>query len=140
MSDWRRHAPRNIALGRVAFGLALMIAPGPAGRVFLGRESSRPSVRFMSRIFGGRDLAIGLLQLQAVRQDRPEVLSKALWLGAGCDAWDAVAAWRGGELPLWSRAVVTTLGSTTAAMGVAAALAPPPASGPGPAPAAAPAA
>jgi hypothetical protein len=138
MPDWRRDGPRNIALGRVAFGLALMIAPGLAGRVFLGREASRPSVRFMSRIFGGRDLAIGLLQLQAVRQDRPEVLSKALWLGAGCDAWDAVAAWRGGELPLWGRVVVAGLGSTTAAMGVAAAVVPRP--GPAPAPSAAPAA
>ena len=85
--------------------------------MYLGAEAKRPSVRFMSRIFGGRDLALGLVLLQALRDDRPEAVTSALLLGAGCDAWDAVAALRGRELPIWGRIVVATLGSTFAALG-----------------------
>ena len=79
----------------------------------------------MSRIFGGRDLALGVVLLQALREERPEAVTRALLLGAGCDAWDAVAALRGRELPIWGRLVVATLGSTFAALGASAAFAPP---------------
>jgi len=122
--DWRRRVPHFIATGRIAFGIGLMAAPTAGARPYLGAEAKRPSVRFMSRIFGGRDLALGLVLLQALREGRPEVVTRTLLLGAGCDAWDAVAALRARDLPLWGRLVVATLGSTFAGMGVAAAFAP----------------
>jgi hypothetical protein len=79
----------------------------------------------MSRIFGGRDLALGMVLLQALREERPEAVNRALLLGAGCDAWDAIAALRSRELPIWSRLVVATMGSTFAVLGASAAFAPP---------------
>ena len=113
-----------IALGRIAFGLGLMASPAAGAAVYLGAEANRPSVRFMSRIFGGRDLALGIVLLQALREDRedrPRAVSRALLLGAGCDAWDAIAALRSRELPIWSRVVVATMGSTFAVLGASAA-------------------
>jgi len=123
--DLRRRIPTLIALGRITFGLGLMAAPAAGARVYLGAEASRPSIRFMSRIFGGRDLALGVVLLQALGDDRREAAHRALLLGAGCDAWDAIAALRSRELPIWSRLVVATLGSTFAALGASAAFAPP---------------
>ncbi len=123
--DLRRRIPRVIALGRIGFGLGLMASPAAGAAAYLGAEANRPSVRFMSRIFGGRDLALGLVLLQALHEDRPEGVSRALLLGAGCDAWDAIAALRSRELPIWSRLVVATMGSTFAVLGVSAAFAPP---------------
>src|SRR5580704_16099662 len=117
--------PHVIALGRITFGLGLMAAPAAGSAVYLGAEANRPSVRFMSRVFGGRDLALGIVLLQALREDKPEAVNRALLLGAGCDAWDALSALRSRELPIWSRLVVATLGSTFAALAVSAALAPP---------------
>ncbi len=114
-----------IAVGRVAFGLSLMATPTAGARVYLGAEARRPSVRFMSRVFGGRDLALGIVLLQALREDRPEAVTRALLLGAGCDAWDAFAALRSRELPIWSRLMVAMLGGTFAALGVSAAFAAP---------------
>ena len=102
-----------------------MAAPVAGAGPYLGAEAKRPSVRFMSRIFGSRDLALGVVLLQALRDDRPEAVTQALLLGAGCDAWDAIAALRSRELPIWSRLVVATLGSTFAALGASAAFAPP---------------
>jgi hypothetical protein len=123
--DLRRRIPHLLALLRIAFGLGLMAAPVAGAGPYLGAEAKRPSVRFMSRIFGSRDLALGVVLLQALRDDRPEAVTQALLLGAGCDAWDAIAAIRSRELPIWSRLVVATLGSTFAALGASAALAPP---------------
>jgi hypothetical protein len=123
--DLRRRIPHLLALLRIAFGLGLMAAPVAGAGPYLGAEAKRPSVRFMSRIFGSRDLALGVVLLQALRNDRPEAVTQALLLGAGCDAWDAIAALRSRELPIWSRLVVATLGSTFAALGASAALAPP---------------
>jgi hypothetical protein len=123
--DLRRRIPRLIALGRITFGLGLMAAPTAGARMFLGGDAKRPTVRFMSRIFGSRDLALGVVLLQALRDDRPESARRALLLGAGCDTWDAVAALRGRELSIFGRVVVAALGSTFAALGIAAAVAPP---------------
>lgn len=114
-----------IALGRIAFGLGLMATPAASAAVYLGAEARRPSVRFMSRVFGGRDLALGIVLLQALREDRPEAVTRALLLGAGCDAWDAIAALRSRELPIWSRLMVAGMGSTFAVLGASAALGPP---------------
>jgi hypothetical protein len=129
--DLRRRIPHVIALARIAFGLCLMAAPSVTARGYLGAEASRPSVRFMNRVFGVRDLALGVVLLQALRDERRETATRALLLGAGCDAWDAVAATRGRELPVWSRLGVATLGSTFAGLGAAAAFAPVEAASPG---------
>ncbi len=123
--DLRRRIPYLIALGRIAFGMGLMATPAAGARAYLGAEANRPSIRFMSRIFGGRDLALGVVLLQALREERPEAVNRALLLGAGCDAWDAIAALRSRELPIWSRLVVATMGSTFAVLGASAAFAPP---------------
>jgi hypothetical protein len=124
--DVRRNIAYQIALGRIVFGLGLATAPATVARAYLGSEAQRPSMRYMNRIFGGRDAALGVVLLQALREGRRERINRALLLGAGCDAWDAVAAVRSRELPMWSRLVVAIMGSTFAALGAAAALAPPP--------------
>jgi hypothetical protein len=123
--DLRRRIPHLIALARIIFGLGLMATPVAGSALYLGAEAKRPSVRFMNRVFGSRELALGVVLLQALRDERPEAVTQALLLGAGCDGWDAFAALRSRELPIWSRLVVATLGSTFAALGASAALAPP---------------
>jgi len=129
MTDWQRKVPHLIAVGRVAFGAGLMVAPGLLGRSFLGADASRPKVRFLSRMFGGRDLAVGVVLLRALRDGSPQAVNRALLLGAGCDAWDATAAWRGRDVPILVRLGVGATAAAAAAAGVAAALAPAP-SGP----------
>ena len=124
MDEWRRKVPYMIALGRIGFGISLMVAPTATALPYLGAEAKRPSVRFLGRIFGGRDLALGLVLLPALRAERPEDVTRARWLGAGCDAWDAVAAVRGRDLPVWGRIMVGGLATTFAGLGVAAASAP----------------
>lgn len=47
------------ALGRVAVGAAFTLAPGPAGRAWVGAGATRPDARVLGVAFGIRDLAIG---------------------------------------------------------------------------------
>ena len=124
MDDWRGTVPYVIALGRIGFGATLMVAPTLGARLYLGSEASRPSVRFMSRVFGVRDLALGVALLRALREERPADVARALWLGAGCDAWDAAQALRSDGLSWWGRAVVGSMGLSFAGLGAAAAVAP----------------
>ena len=79
----------SIAYGRIGLGLALMTAPTLAGRGYMGRRAGEPSVRLVNRLFGGRDVALGVWLL-ASRQDKA-AFRTAVAVGVACDAWDAVA-------------------------------------------------
>jgi hypothetical protein len=80
----------TLALGRIAIGIALMATPSLTAFGYLGREASRPSVRFLNRIFGGRDVALGAWLL--LSRGNKEAYRQAVMAGMACDAWDAVAA------------------------------------------------
>jgi hypothetical protein len=80
----------QIAYGRIGFGLAFMAAPGRVARSFAGADASRPTFRFMGRVFGGRDVALGLWAVLSRGDDA--AFRRAVAVGAACDAWDTVAA------------------------------------------------
>lgn len=54
---------RVVAVSRLAFGLALFVAPTPAARGWLGRDAQRSGTRLAVRGLGARDvvLAVGTL-------------------------------------------------------------------------------
>ena len=60
-----------LARGRIAIGAAALAAPGVAGRVMLGREGSRPGVKALARMLGGRDLVLGLGVIIALDRGAP---------------------------------------------------------------------
>lgn len=85
---------RDVALaaaGRIAIGAAALLAPGPTSRL-LGFPAAHDSAtaRLMGRLFGVRDVALGVL-VWRVREDR--ALSRfAFQLNAWVDAGDIAAA------------------------------------------------
>lgn len=85
-----RAVAQAIALGRIGLGAVFTLAPGMALRAWPGDGSHRHAVsRFLARSTGGRDLAIGMGTLIALRRQAPV----RGWLEAGmlADAVDAVA-------------------------------------------------
>jgi hypothetical protein len=108
-----------LALGRIGFGLALMAAPSATAIGYLGRESSRPSVRLLSRLFGARDVAVGTFLLLA--RDDKRALRQALAIGVACDAWDAVAVTSTpGGVPRWSKPLMLGVALSWATLGAVA--------------------
>jgi hypothetical protein len=106
----------SLAYGRIGLGAALVLAPSLTGRTYLGREASRPVVRFLLRMFGIRDLVIGVWALGA-KGDK-DAARRAVVAGIACDAVDAVsAALAKDALPRWGRRLVLVAATGAVAMG-----------------------
>ena len=78
-------AARAVAAGRVAVGAALLLAPGLAGRAWIGDDAQRPAVHAIVRALGIRDLILGALTLHVA--NRPGVGARTV---ATCALVDAV--------------------------------------------------
>jgi hypothetical protein len=98
---------RAAAGARAAIGIALLVAPGPVAKRWLGDVSERPGAQVAISGLGGRDLALGLGTLWALggRKRNPQP-----WLvaGAGADVADLVSTLRSRE-GLSTAAVVGTV-------------------------------
>ena len=61
-----RRLAQTMGAGRAALGLAIVVAPREVTGGWLGRENlENPLVAGLAMMLGGRDLALGLTQLQA---------------------------------------------------------------------------
>jgi hypothetical protein len=66
-----RNGARALALGRAAFGAALLLVPERVGKGWLGEYAERPAVQALVRSIGVRDLVLGMIALHTL--DHPEV-------------------------------------------------------------------
>jgi hypothetical protein len=104
---------RNLALGRIAVGVASWAAPSLVARTMFLDPEKQQALAF--RLFGVRDLALGLATLDGTPPHR----ARALQLGILCDLGDALAAVQGardGSLP--TPAAVITGVAATGAIGI----------------------
>jgi hypothetical protein len=111
--------PREIALaqarGRMAVGAAFLLAPGLAGRLWVGGEAARPASKVLGRAFGVRDLALGLGVVIAI--DRGAPVRGWLEGSAMSDAGDTLAGLLNLDaLPPAIRPGVLALGAGSAAV------------------------
>lgn len=102
---------------RAAFGVATLVAPGPASRLFgFPKAHNNGSARFMARLFGVRELAMAALVVTAL--DDTERLGHACAISAAVDVGDAVVAagtWRRGEGLRMASALTMLAGTAGAA-------------------------
>jgi hypothetical protein len=84
-----RRAAGLLAVGRVALGAAVLIAPEAVTSRWLGEHARHPAVRYLAHSLGARDVALGALALASLRAGQ---LAAAVQLAcAGADAADALA-------------------------------------------------
>jgi len=79
---------RALAVGRVAIGAALVVAPRLAAG-WVGPDGERDSAAVLARALGVRDLAMGLIALHTATH--PQVGPRWQRTLAGCDAVDLAA-------------------------------------------------
>jgi len=111
--------PRNIAIvftrARAVVGLALMAAPGWAGRAWLGAGAAGPAARAVTRMLGSRDVVLGVGSLSAIKEGRhgPE------WLGmsAVADGVDAAVCLFAPKLG-WRARIVGVVAALSAGFGL----------------------
>ncbi len=102
-----RDLARKLAIGRIAVGASALLTIKVFALVFAGREGAEDRLaRLAGRLFGIRDIAIGLATIDAL--DRKQPVKRLIQLGMMCDATDlvvvilgrSVLAWRGRLLGL----------------------------------------
>ena len=61
----------GLAGGRIAIGVVSLLAPGLVGRAMMRRGGDSGGMRFLLRVVGARDLALGLGVLVALDREAP---------------------------------------------------------------------
>src|SRR3954465_3056612 len=83
---------------RAVIGASAWAAPDLSGRLFGLDPDANPQAGYLGRLFGVRDLVLGVGTLRAEGDARklwpPAGIPRRLWVGAGiaCDAADAAAS------------------------------------------------
>jgi hypothetical protein len=114
MSDDR--TIRALAGVRLAIGAGSWATPRVAGRLFGLDAAANPQSPYLARLFGVRDIALGLGALASEGDARRQ------WLVAGlvCDISDVlagIAGGRGGYLPKFTSVLVTGTALSAVALG-----------------------
>jgi hypothetical protein len=111
-------AARGLALGRVALGAGLVLAPARLGRPWIGAVADRPGGQVVLRALGARDVLLGAIVLHLA--GRGPAGARAVQAAAVADAADFVATLAARrELPALGSAGVLALAGAAAAAGAA---------------------
>lgn len=134
-----RSLATQLAFGRIGAGIALLLAPGLVGTVWLGRDlASRPGTRVLLRALGVRDLVIGLGLQRALSGSGSR--RQAIQAGLAADSVDLAATLLAGDdLPATGRFGVGALAASGVGLGIKLLLSPNLGDDESPAPAAGPA-
>lgn len=109
-----KQAATQIAAGRIALGVAVLA--GKPFEALFRVDDSQPTARFLARLAGVRDIALGMFTLWALRDGDGPAARRAVLAGAACDAADMVSALRGDGMPGLARwtSMVSAAGAAAA--------------------------
>jgi hypothetical protein len=108
---------RGLALGRIALGAGLVVAPSRSARGWVGAAGARPGAQVMGVAVGARDVAVGVGSLLALERGG----DARGWFAASvvCDVADAAATFaRRDALPATGAIGVTALAGSAALFGL----------------------
>jgi hypothetical protein len=125
--EWLQRGAAAVAVGRVGLGLVALTCPAVVARPWVGPSAESQAGQVLGRALGGRDLALGLGTLAALRRAGagPDQGATA-WVGlsALADGFDLlITAGSWGKLPTPGRWLVALASGGAAALGLAAAAA-----------------
>jgi hypothetical protein len=110
---------QQLVATRAAIGAGAWLMPRFSGRLFGLDPDANPQAPYLARLFGVRDVALGVGLSSSSGAERQQWLR----LGVACDLADAAAgvlAGRSGSLPKRATLLVTATALAAAAMGIAA--------------------
>jgi hypothetical protein len=114
----QRNTVLVIARGRVVMGLAMLVVPSIMLRVMFGRDASTRTARVMARMFGAREVVLGVGTITSVKEGTQD----AEWTSASAvaDAVDGLAMAFSPGVPRRSRPAAL-IGASAAVLGMLAA-------------------
>ena len=88
----------GLALGRIAVGAAALASPAFAAKMFRLDLARNPQLPYLSRMFGSREIALGLITLVAKGGSRRRLIALGMAVD-GADAFAGYDAMRSGSVP-----------------------------------------
>ena len=111
---------RGLALNRISFGAGLILVPGLYARSWVGSDAaSEGSTKLLARALGGRDLALGVGGLLALRAGETERARRWFAAQGVSDAVDLLATLAARDVPLPARVFAATMAAGSTAIAVA---------------------
>lgn len=109
-----REVARVLAVGRIAIGAGLLVAPRLSLGMWIGRDAARTAMAPVARALGVREVVLGGMLLHTL--DRPQVGARWLRTLAACEGVDLAATLIAGRaLPAPGRALVVAMAGAGAA-------------------------
>ena len=107
-----------IARGRIVMGLAMLLVPSIMLRIMFGRDASTRTARVMARMFGAREVVLGVGTITSVKEHTQD----AEWVSASAvaDAVDGLVMAFSPGVPARSRPAAL-IGGSAAVVGMLAA-------------------
>jgi hypothetical protein len=121
--QWLRRGAAATAVGRIGLGVVALTRPAAVTRPWVGPSGDGRAGRLLGRALGGRDLALGLGTLAALRRPAGPGTDRAAWVGlaALADGFDLlITAGYWDELPSPERWLIAASAGGAAALGLAA--------------------
>lgn len=87
----------GLALGRIAIGTVALASPDLAGKLFRLDNASNPQLPYMSRMFGSREIALGVVTLASKGKARKKLVALGIAVD-GADAFAGFEAMRSGSV------------------------------------------
>jgi hypothetical protein len=114
----QRNTVLVIARGRIVMGLAMVLVPSLMLRIMLGRDASTRTARVMARMFGAREVVLGVGTVTSVKERTQD----AEWTSASAvaDAVDGLVMAFSPGVPRRSRPAAL-VGASAAVVGMIAA-------------------
>lgn len=107
----------GLALGRIAVGSLSLISPRHAAKAFLLDPELNPQLSYVTRLFGSREVALGVLTLASSGAARRALVQAGIAVDAG-DAFTGVAGAASGAVPRPAGALLTLAAVGAVAAGV----------------------
>jgi hypothetical protein len=107
----------GLAYGRITIGTISLLSPKLAARLFLLDPKTNPQLPYLGRLFGSREIALGVITLAAP----DDVRRRLIQVGVAVDAADAltgIASVVSGSVPKKTALLLTVAGVASTTTGV----------------------
>jgi hypothetical protein len=107
----------GLAYGRIAIGVLSLLSPSLTARLLLLDPKSNPQLSYMGRMFGSRELALGVITLASSGEARRRLVQLGVAVD-GADAYTGIVSAASRAVPKKTGLLLTAAAAGAVATGV----------------------
>jgi len=107
----------GLAYGRIAIGAMSLLSPSLTARLFLLDPRNNPQLSYMGRMFGSREIALGVITLASSGETRRRLVQLGVAVD-GADAYTGIVTAASGAVPKKTGVLLALVAAAAVATGV----------------------